>query len=119
MRPSISVVPLLVVVSLGCSSDGGAAAKPEAPAHVEAPRPEAELTTVKLSAEAVSRLGVETAVAKIDTAAATRSLGGEIIVPEGRMVTVSAPVAGTLSVVSGMEPGSRVTRGTRLMTLAP
>jgi len=119
MRPSISVVPLLVVVSLGCSSDGGAAAKPETPAHVEAPRPEAELTTVKLSAEAVSRLGVETAVAKIDTAAATRSLGGEIIVPEGRMVTVSAPVAGTLSVVSGMEPGSRVTRGTRLMTLAP
>ena len=35
------------------------------------------------------------------------------------MVTVSAPVAGTLSMVSGMQPGARVTRGTQLMTLAP
>ena len=67
----LSVVPLLIVVAAGCSSDEEATAKPEAPAHVEAPRPEAELTTVKLSAEAVKRLGLETAVAKIDTAAAT------------------------------------------------
>ena len=78
-----------------------APAKAEAPAHVEAPRPEAELTTVKLSPEAVKRLGIETAVAKIDTAAATRSLGGEVAVPEGRLVTVTAPVAGTLSVAAG------------------
>ncbi len=35
------------------------------------------------------------------------------------MVTVTAPVAGTLSVVAGIQPGARVTRGTRLMTLAP
>ena len=93
--------------------------RPRLPAHVEAPRPEAELTTVKLSQEAVKRLGIETAVVKTDTAAATRSLGGEVTVPEGRLVTVTAPVAGTLSLVSGTQPGSRVTRGTRLMTLAP
>ena len=74
---------------------------------------------MKLSPEAVKRLGIETVVVKIDTAAATRSLGGEVTVPEGRLVTVTAPVAGTLSVVSGMQPGARVTRGTRLMTLAP
>ena len=51
---------------------------------------------MKLSPEAVKRLGIETAVAKVETAAATRSLGGEVTVPEGHMVTVTAPVAGTV-----------------------
>jgi RND family efflux transporter MFP subunit len=119
MRLSLSIV-LLLVPLLACSSDEGAAPAPAEPAaHVEAPRPEAELTTVKLSQEAVKRLGLETAVVKIDTAAATRSLGGEVTVPEGRLVTVTAPVAGTLSVVSGIQPGSRVSRGTQLLTLSP
>ena len=91
----------------GCSSgDGSSGRSAERPAHVEAPRPEAELTTVKLSPDAVKRLGIETVVVKIDTAAATRSLGGEVTVPEGRLVTVTAPVAGTLSVVSGIQPGA-------------
>ena len=101
------------------ASDRAAPAKAEAPAHVEAPRAEAELTTVKLSPEAVKRLGIETAVAKIDTAAATRSLGGEVTVPEGHMATVTAPVAGTVTVAAGVQPGARVTRGARLVTLAP
>jgi len=118
MRLLVSI-SLLIPLGWGCSSDDAPPTKTEAPAHVEAPRPEADLTTVKLSQEAVNRLGIEIAVVKIDTAAATRSLGGEVTVPEGRLVTVTAPVAGTLSLVSGMQPGSRVTRGTRLMTLAP
>ena len=94
-------------------------AKAEAPAHVEAAKPEAALTTVRLSAEAVKRLGIETAVARTDSAAATRALGGEVTVPEGRLVTVTAPFAGTISAASGPQPGTRVGRGARLMTLAP
>jgi membrane fusion protein, heavy metal efflux system len=119
MRRALVIVSLAGVFVSGCSGGSSTAAKADAPAHVEAPRPEAELTTVKLSSEAVKRLGIETAVAKIDTAAATRSYGGEITVPEGKMVTVTAPVAGTVSAVSGIQPGARVTRGTRLLTLAP
>ena len=60
---------------------------------------------MKLSQEAVKRLGIQTVVVKIDTAPATRSLGGEVTVPEGRMVIVTAPVAGTLSFVSGVQAG--------------
>lgn len=119
MRLSLGIVPMFALLVVGCSEKDAAPARAEAPAHVEAPRPEAELTTVKLSPEAVKRLGIETVAAKIDTAAATRSLGGEVTVPEGRMVTVTAPVAGTLSAVADIRPGARVTRGTRLMTLAP
>ena len=119
MRLSVSVVSLCVLLAMGCSSGDGPPARAQAPAHVDAPRHEAELTTVKLSQEAVKRLGIQTAVVKIDTAPATRSLGGEVTVPEGRMVIVTAPVAGTLSFVSGVQAGMRIGRGTRLMTLEP
>ena len=114
-----SVGAIVVVLAAGCSSGKPAAPHAEAPAHVESPKKEAELTTVKLSPEAVKRLGIEIVTVKTESAAATRSLGGEVTVPEGRMVTVTAPVAGTVSLVSGVQPGARVTRGTRLMTLAP
>ena len=109
---------LIVLLPSGCSREKPAAPHSEPPAHVESPRKEADLTTVKLSAEAVKRLGIETVVVKLDSAAATRSLGGEVTVPEGRMVTVTAPVAGTVSAMSA-QPGSRVARGTRLLVLAP
>ena len=57
MRTS-SLLILLLVFGGGCSSgDDAPAAAKEVPAHVEAPRTEAELTTVKLSPEAVARLG--------------------------------------------------------------
>ena len=119
MRLSVATFVLIVPLAIACSSDRAAPAKAEAPAHVEAPRQEAELTTVKLSPEAVKRLGIETVVARVATAAATRSLGGEVAVPEGRMVTVTAPMAGTVTVAAGVQPGARVTRGARLVTLAP
>jgi RND family efflux transporter MFP subunit len=119
MRLSVAKTLVSVLLASACSSGKAPPPRAEAPAHVESPKREAELTTVKLSQDAVKRLGIETAVVTIETAAATRSLGGEVTVPEGRMVTVTAPVAGTLSAVSGIQPGARVTRGTRLMTLAP
>ena len=115
-----SVIPCVGALAIcGCSSDAPSPAKAAAPAHVEAPKSEAALTTVKLSAEAVKRLGIETVVVRTDSAAATRSLGGEVTIPEGRLVTVTAPVAGTITGASAPQPGSRVSRGARLMTLAP
>jgi membrane fusion protein, heavy metal efflux system len=118
MRRS-SLVPWLAVLSiLGCSGEAPPPAKVETPAHVEAPKAEADLTTVRLSAQAVKRLGIETVVARNDLAAATRSLGGEVSVPEGRLVTVTAPFAGTIT-GTGPQPGSRVRRGVRLMGLSP
>lgn len=120
MRWRVVVLCLGLSAGANCSSDDGPSPPPpETPAHVDAPRAEAELTTVRLSAEAVTRLGIETEVARIDRAAATRALGGEVVIPEGRMVTVTAPVAGTVAGVSVLVPGSRVTRGSPLMTLAP
>jgi RND family efflux transporter MFP subunit len=114
-------VPLLLVVvfAASCSGSGSKPAAHESPATVEHPRAEAELSKVKLTPEAVKRLGIETVAVKTEAAAATRTLGGEIVVPEGRAVIVTAPVAGTLTGAAGPRPGARVRRGERLMTIAP
>lgn len=113
---SVVVVALLMV---GCSRAGSQEAAHETPAAVEHPRTEAEISTIKLTADAVKRLGVQTVAVKSDVAAATRTLGGEVVVPEGRGVVVTAPVAGTLTGASGLVAGARVSRGDRLMTIAP
>ncbi len=110
---------LLVVLTTGCSRSSPAPAAHEGPASVEHPRTEAELSTIKLTADAVKRLGIETVTVRTDSAAATRTLGAEIVVPEGRSVVVTAPVAGTLTGAAGLRAGVRVRRGERLMTIAP
>ena len=110
---------LVMLLMAGCSRAGSQEAAPETPATVEHPRTEAEISTIRLSADAVKRLGVQTVAVKTDVAAATRTLGGEVVVPEGRAVVVTAPVAGTLTGASGLRAGARVGRGDRLMTIAP
>jgi len=103
-----------------CSQGEPAAApKPAAPATVQQPQTEAQLTTVTLSDEAVKRLDLQTAEAKLERVAEVRTLGGEIVVPEGRAVAVAAPVAGTLTAVGDARPGSRVSRGQAIFRLVP
>jgi RND family efflux transporter MFP subunit len=103
----------------GCSGAGSQSAPHQAAATVEHPRTEADLSTVKLTPDAVKRLGVETVLVKTESAASTRTLGGEIVVPEGRGVVVTAPVAGTLAGAAPPRPGVNVRRGDRLMTITP
>ena len=117
MHQSVCLVVCALMVA-GCSEDP-APAKHEAPAAVEHPRTEADLSTVTLTAEAVKRLGIEVVPVTTQAAAATRTLGGEIVVPAGRGVVVTAPVAGTLTGVAAPQPGSRVRRGDHLMAIAP
>ena len=87
---------------VGCSGAGPEEAAHEPPATVEHPRTEAEISTITLTADAVKRLGIQTVAVKTDVAAATRTLGGEVVVPEGRGVVVTAPVAGTLTGARGL-----------------
>jgi len=104
----------------GCSAGSSAppGATHEPPATIQNPRTEADLSRITLTAEAVKRLGIETVAVTSDTTAATRTLGGEVVVPEGRSVVVTAPVAGTLTGEAGPRAGARVRRGDRLMTIA-
>jgi RND family efflux transporter MFP subunit len=82
-------------------------------------KPEAELTTVKLSPEAVQRLGVHLTEVSNQSVAGTRTLAGDVVVPDGESVVVAAPVAGTLSAAGPLTPGARVAKGAAIFRLQP
>ena len=112
------ILALILLIVPACSREQPAPVAHEPAATVSQPKAETELTTVKLSPEAMKRLGIETEVAQVRDAAGTRTVGGDIIVPEGKRVQVTAPVAGTLSsaIVSA---GATVAAGAALFRLAP
>jgi cobalt-zinc-cadmium efflux system membrane fusion protein len=108
-----------MAIVAGCSKTDE---KPVAAATVKNPVTEASLTTVKLSPDAVRRLGIATAPVESLTAQPTRTVGGEVIVPPGLSLVVSAPVAGRVIAPSSgamLPAGARVSRGTELLRLAP
>lgn len=112
------VLTLLFLIVPACSREQPAPAAHQPAATVSQPKAETELTTVKLSPEAIKRLGIETEVAQVQDAAGTRTVGGDIIVPEGKRVQVTAPVAGTLSSAI-VGAGATVAAGAALFRLAP
>ncbi len=118
-RPSIALGAWVVAALIGCSDKKPDLAAPAA--KVSNPTTEAQLTTVKLSLEAVTRLGIATATVESATVAPGRTLGGEVMAPPGHTLVVSAPVAGTILAPIGAaapQAGARVTRGQALMRLA-
>jgi RND family efflux transporter MFP subunit len=118
-RASLGVLLIVATAASGCSKSD---TKPTAAAKVANPVSESQLTTVTLTSDAVRRLAIATAPVESLSVLPTRSVGGEVVVPPGLSLTVSAPVAGrVLAAGSGALPaaGSRVRRGALLMRLAP
>jgi cobalt-zinc-cadmium efflux system membrane fusion protein len=111
-------VLVILLILPACSREKPAAVSHDPPATVSQPKAEADLTTVKLSPEAITRLGIETETAQVQDAAGTRTVGGDVVVPEGRRVQVTAPVAGTLSSAI-VRAGTTVAEGAALFRLAP
>jgi RND family efflux transporter MFP subunit len=109
----------LSVVACGRSPVPAAApAKP--PAAIANATTEAALTTVTLSPEAEAHLEVKTQAVAAGPGAAFRTVGGEAVAPAGRAVTISAPVAGTLSAPSGRSTAiGSVRRNETLFELLP
>jgi membrane fusion protein, heavy metal efflux system len=104
---------------LGCGSSE-APAKATAPAKVTAGVTEASLTTITLTADAVGRLGIETAVVEQRGMVRTRTVGGEVMPAAGAMTTVTAPVAGTLEAAAGASRvGTTLKGGTTVLRLVP
>src|SRR5215218_650965 len=75
------------------------AAKPSAPgipATVPKPFKEDQAATVVLTPEAEAKLAVRLAKVERKSVPRARVFGGEVVVPPGKSVIVSAPLAGTL-----------------------
>lgn len=81
---------------------------------------EASLPMVRLSSATVSRLGIQTTTVKSSPVARVRLLGAEVIVPPGRTILVTAPVAGEVHFVTPEPPfpGMALRGGDGLLRLA-
>jgi cobalt-zinc-cadmium efflux system membrane fusion protein len=83
---------------------------------------ESDLDAVRLTAEAAHRLAIQTARVDDLTVRSVRLTSGEVIIPPGQTLTVSAPVGGELRAGSGaavLAPGATVKRGEALLRIAP
>lgn len=114
---------LLLWVMCGCGRSAAPAASTH-PSEVAHPVAESELPTVQLSAEAIARLHLETTSVRENTTAQARLVGGEVVVPPGRTIAVTSPVAGEVHFMqsASLLPGTAVLRGAgllRVMAIAP
>lgn len=117
---------LLLAVSAmtaGCGkTDKAATGKSEPPAKVVKAPSETELSVLHLTAKAVERLGITLAPVSMQSIQRHRNLGGEVLIPPGNTVIVSAPLAGTLTAPEGKSiplPGAHVTVGDPILTFIP
>lgn len=115
------VAALLLVLSAGCQKPPAKPAKVE-PAKVAHTAKEGDLNTIELTPDAEQRLGIQTAAIERKAVHRRRTYGGEIVLPTGASITVSAVTGGTLQAVSeGSVPelGSHVQNGQPVFLLLP
>ncbi|MCA9253306.1 MAG: efflux RND transporter periplasmic adaptor subunit [Phycisphaerae bacterium] len=119
----------LVGIALSCNgcskptpTKGGGSDAHKERVSVSHPQPESKLTTITLSDEARSHLDIQTVPARREKVANHRTYGGAVVVPEGRSIMISAPLAGTIGKTeseSFPQPGAVVSAGDALFRLIP
>jgi RND family efflux transporter MFP subunit len=96
-------------------------AAPAIPATVSNPLKEEEVNHIKLSAEAVARLAIRFGQVERKPMRQTRVYGGEITIPTGQAIIVSAPLSGLLKAPDGgiTSPGQKVSKHQLIFQLLP
>ncbi len=123
----VTATVLAAVTILNWPAESAAPTAPAAPtaqtpSQVSNARPEGALTTVTLTPEAEMRLGIELATIERRNVPRTRTLGGEVVVPPGRSMTVSAPFAGVVLPPSNGEiplAGAQLALGNAVLRVQP
>ena len=117
MRRLLMLAPAILAA---CGPNAAPPAASAPAATVTGAVPETALATLTLTDAATTRLGIETALVERRRITTSRSLGGEVLPAGGAQVTVTAPVAGTLS-ADAPTPivGAAVANGALVLTLVP
>lgn len=104
------------LVAAGCSSK--TETKQEVPAKQSNPVKETELNTLTLTDKAVQRLGIQITEVVETSVSNNRLFSAEIVPVPGKLITLAAPVAGTLMYDDGnVIAGSKVAKGQQLFRL--
>jgi membrane fusion protein, heavy metal efflux system len=119
---AIAFTALLFPVT-GCSpTKASSDHKPTAPAKVEKLSQETEIARITLTEKAEQRLGVTLAKVTREVVQQRRTFGGELMIPAGKSIMVSAPLAGTITTPkTGVIPlpGQTLKAAAPVMSLAP
>ncbi len=117
----VMIVAMSAFTVAGCDDSHSARDAKTKPATISEPD-ERQLATIKLTPRAEERLGISTVALQFAEVERTRTIGGELVVPPGQSIIVSAPVAGTLAAPENgavPKPGSLLTEGQTVFTLLP
>jgi len=117
---------LIVGLALGiaaCDSQGTDSISAGPPATVDHEVHEEDLATVRLSPQAIERLGIETSVVEYRYLEEVRTIGGEVMAPPGRNLTVVSPAGGYVlspgDSVSIPRPGATLAAGQTVLRILP
>ena len=116
------ICAISVFATLGCSKPSNQARTKEEPAHVAHRVEESDLNTIKLTKKAVGRLGIRLATVQLSNVQRRRAFGGEVVVPPGKTIVVSAPLAGTLLPPDSGSvplPGNKLESGQKVFNFKP
>src|SRR5438445_1154822 len=98
MKTALAISSLLLTIAglcaAGCKPAEKKAEAHPSPAKVDKVQQEAELNKIVLTPEAEQRLGLATAEVEVKQISRVRSYGGEIVLPPGASLVISAPVSG-------------------------
>jgi len=111
----VRLCSLALAAVAACGPPAPPAATPKPAAVVEK---EGNLLKVKIAPAAEARLGIRAVAVELRQFERARSLAGEVTVPPGRSVVISAPCAGSLT-GENAAPGGRVEKDQILFTLTP
>ncbi len=106
----------------GCNKPAKQSPPKIEPAQVERHIDEQDLNRVTLTAHAEERLGIQLVETMLTVVRRRRTLGGEVMLPPGQTIMVSAPISGTLSkpdVGTVPLPGNRLEAGQPMFTIKP
>jgi len=112
----------VLLSTVGCDPAASSKSKPVAPSIVEMVPHESELATITLTPEAESRLGITSKPAELRRVQQRRTFGGEVMIPSGRSIIITAPVAGIVNSTSESpipSLGAKVKAGDIVLTLSP
>ena len=112
MNTRIVLIVFAIVAAgalLGCNKTEKGSTKTE-PARVAHHVDENDLNTITLTERAEARLGIQLAETLMTEVQRKRAVGGEVILPPGQTIIVSAPIAGTLLAPAGGSVPARLAR---------